>query len=163
MNTNATLRSTLTTRALLCVVLVLASAPAAHAQGPTSAADSLALMQAIYRVAFSNGTQTAHAAALPELVCVKGQPPNTDPPQVVLDTLQAGRVLLVRPMSACTIDPRVTARSSTSLVVDTLTGKRGISIAAAAPKFASDVHSGDHLLPAWAVVGGVRLDGATDQ
>lgn len=109
----------------------------ANAQEPATPADSISLMIAIYEVALTNGIRTAHAAALPELVCVRGLGGVGDPPQAVLDALAKKSALLVRPLSACRIEP-LREISSVSLVVDTLTGKRGISISAGEPKFEPD-------------------------
>jgi hypothetical protein len=110
---------------------------ACRAVGPTTGADSLALMNAIYLVALSNGTQTAHAATGPEVVCARGLRPDSDPPAAVIDALQKDRSLLIRPMSACIQEPVRSTRDG-SLVVDTLTGKRGISISVTEPVFAAD-------------------------
>lgn len=106
----------------------------------SAADDSLALLIAVYGAAFSNGTRTAHAAALPELVCIRGIGPAVDPPAGVLEAMRRGRTILVRPMSVCRVEPPGADRrqSGNSLVIDTLTGKRGISIHASAPKFDSD-------------------------
>ena len=90
--------------------------------------DSLAMTIAIYTTAFTNGTGTAHGAAQPEVVCVRGFAARTDPPAEVIAALQKDRTMLVRPMSVCRVDPLSGAARSVSLVVDTLTGKRGISI-----------------------------------
>jgi hypothetical protein len=125
-------------RILTVVALLGETAPAlAQAQGPTTAADSMALAITIYSVALSNGTETAHAASLPEVVCVGGVRPGVDPPRAVIDALQENRTLLVRAGSACRTEPLI-AKRSVSLVVDTLTGKRGISIFANEPTFAGD-------------------------
>lgn len=128
-------------RCLLTVLaagLVTGMPLSVQAQGPTTRADSVALVIAIYGVAFTNGTQTAHAATLPDLVCVQGPRPGVDPPRAVLDALQRDRSLLVRPMSACKTEPLGGATRGISLVVDTLTGKRGISVSAGEPKFEAD-------------------------
>lgn len=99
------------------------SAPQARTSG-----DSLAMMIAAYTTAFTNGTGTAHGAAKPEVVCVQGLAARSDPPAEVVAALQKDRTMLVRPMSGCRIEPLSGATRSVSLVVDTLTGKRGISI-----------------------------------
>jgi hypothetical protein len=100
--------------------------------GPVSAADSLELFKAIYAVAFTNGTGTAHSAKLPDVVCVQGYPPATDPPPSIITALQENRTLIVRKFSACTMAPMT---ASESRVIDTLTGKRGISISVSALVF----------------------------
>ncbi|MBL0171316.1 MAG: hypothetical protein IPP90_11390 [Gemmatimonadaceae bacterium] len=124
----------------MAVAIGLASCMSAtvRAQGPTTMADSMALAITIYGVAFTNGTQTAHAATQPELVCVQGPDPGVDPPRVVIDALQQGRAMLLRPMSACKVMLLGAAPRGTSLVVDTLTGKRGISVSVGEPSFATD-------------------------
>lgn len=115
-----------------------ASMRTTDAQTPTTQADSAALAVAIYRVAFTNGTHTAHAATLPDVVCVQGQRPGVDPSPAILDSLQEGRSSLVRPMSACKIQALRGSPRGVSLVVDTLTGKRGITVWAGEPTFAAD-------------------------
>ena len=101
--------------------------------GPTSAADSLDLAIAIFRAATERGTYTAHPAPLPRLVCLaRSGEGEADPPAAVLAALKQIDTLLVRPMSACRHQP---APRRTPTVTDTLTGQRGISIWAAAPKF----------------------------
>ena len=134
-------------RAMTAVAILAITPGLGSAQEPKSAADTLALTLTIYTAAFTNGTQTAHAAAAPELVCVRGltthpldQPlarmeSQLDPPAAVLNALQKDRALLVRPMSACRREPLRPGTGSMSLVVDTLTGKRGISISASTPVF----------------------------
>jgi hypothetical protein len=129
------------------MVLVAIATGVGCAQGPSTAADSLALTLTIYATAFTNGTQTAHADRLPEVVCVRGLTTSAldrplgrteseqDPPAAVLTALRKDRALLVRPMSACRREPLRAGTGSMSLVVDTLTGKRGISISASTPVF----------------------------
>src|SRR5687768_311372 len=104
--------------------LLAASLPASGSAQDirVSAADTLALAVTIFRVAFSNGTQTAHAAAQPELVCVGRASELGDPPTAVIDSLQSGRTLLVRPISACRREPLGRSTRGVSLMVDTLTG-----------------------------------------
>jgi hypothetical protein len=133
---------------------MVAMAGVAQAQ-PVSAADSLALSITVYNAAFRNGVETAYRAPL---VCVRGlRPPpdpgdgpresfqkrqvaTADPPLAVLAALQKDRAMIVRPMSACRTEPlgEFNRSISTSLVVDTLTGERGISISASMPVFAKD-------------------------
>ena len=120
-----------------CVTTSTAQAPAIV--GPRTYSDSLALAISIYSVALTNGTQTAHAADHAQLVCVKGTQPNADPPAAVLAALQSNRTLLIRPMSACRQEPLGgPAPRGASLVVDTLTGKRGIWVSAGVPVFNAD-------------------------
>jgi hypothetical protein len=122
-------------RSGLLAIAYLVGATSSHAQGPGTRADSLALAIAIYEVAVSNGTQTAHADTTPALVCVGGNQPATDPPAEVLEALRARRTLLIRPLSACKTEPLSREGWGRSLVVDTLTGARGISVSATAPTF----------------------------
>ena len=130
----ARVRRTLT----ILTTLLVTRVPSIHAQAPSTRADSVALLITIYGVAFTNGTQTAHSAGLPEVVCVQGQRPRVDPPREVLDALQKDRTVLVRPMSACKTQGLLNAPRGTSLVVDTLTGKRGITVHAGEPTFDAD-------------------------
>jgi hypothetical protein len=46
--------------------------------------------------------------------------------------------MLIRPISACRTEPLRGSRRGVPLVVDTVTGKRGISVSASEPVFASD-------------------------
>lgn len=132
-------RLQLTLRRTIIAAMALMIPGSAGAQDlRRSATDSLALAVTIYRVAFSNGTQTAHGVAKPELVCVRGNPWTADPPLAIVDSLQRGTTHLLRPNSACRQDRPTSAARGVSLVVDTLTGKRGISIAASEPVFSAD-------------------------
>ena len=108
---------------------------AAQSVGPQTRADSISLAIAIYEVAVSNGTQTAHSDAKAALVCVGGFQRATDPPAEVLEALRARRTLLIRPLSACKREPLGSESGGGSLVVDTLTGARGISVSSTAPVF----------------------------
>jgi hypothetical protein len=129
------------------MALVALASGVGFAQAPTTAADSLAVTIAIYTAAFGNGTQTAHTGKLPEVVCVRGitttpldRPmgrveSELDPPAEVVAALQKDRTLLVRPMSACRREQRRPEAGSMSLIVDTLSGKRGISISVSTPVF----------------------------
>jgi hypothetical protein len=124
----------------LTAALIAALVPTiANAQidAPQTHADSIALAIAVYGVALSNGTQTSHGSVQPELVCVRGVTPAKDPPAEVIAALQENRTLLVRPMSAFKTEPL--GRSiNQALVVDTLTGKRAVSISTGAPEFELD-------------------------
>ena len=126
--------------ALVGAAMIASTPITSSAQGPTTSADSLELAKVIYGVALTNGTQTAHSAAQAELVCVQGPRAGVDPPSAILDALQKDRSLLIRPMSACRQEPLMLQSliDKTSLIVDTVTGKRGISISAGEPKFGAD-------------------------
>ena len=130
---------------------------------PASAADSLALTIAIFRAATAHGTRRAHAAPLPRLVClVRGRTWTLDPPAEVVAALQRIDTLLVRPMSACRPEP---GPRRTAILADRITGRRGISIWASAPRFTRgdgsfevDLGYGEHELSAalWKCTGRKR-------
>ena len=103
----------------------LASAQA----GSLTAPDSIALLTAVYGTALNNGLRTAHANERPALVCVDGL--SGSRLDAVLAALRDSTQRLVRPASACRVEPRRGSPRGRSLVVDTLTGARGIMIRAA--------------------------------
>ena len=112
------------------IVIILAVACAtgahAHAQAAHTAADSLAAMTVIYRQADDNGMRTAHASEKPTLICVAGFP--SEPPPALLAAQSKSDGLLFRASTACRIEPLSSPSTGRSLVVDTLTGRRGIEV-----------------------------------
>ena len=110
-------------------------------RGPVSRADSLELSTVIFRTAIEHATRTSYRAPHPRLVCLAaGEQRSADPFPEVIAALQSIDSLVVRPMSACRREPlgSFAASTRTPLVVDTLTGKRGIMISASNPRFADD-------------------------
>ena len=106
--------------------VVTASSVGAQSAAPQSRVDSAALMTALYRTAFANGARTAHALERPALVCVGGA--SGDPSAAIVAALADSTPLLVRPRSACRVEPLSSPSTGKSLVVDTLTGRRGVVI-----------------------------------
>lgn len=105
------------------------SATVASAQASSlTASDSTALLTAVYGTALNNGLRTAHAGERPALVCVDGL--SGSRLDTVLSALRDSTQRLVRPASACRVEPLRGSRRGRSLVVDTLTGARGIMIRA---------------------------------
>ena len=110
----------------VAIILVAAYAAGAHAQVPRTAADSLAAMTVMYQKAVDNGMHSAHAAEKPMLICVAGF--QNGPPPALLAALSKSDGLLFRASSACRIEPLRSPSTGQSLVVDTLSGRRGIEI-----------------------------------
>ncbi len=119
-------------------LLAAAASSDAQVMRPWTSADRTALTVAIYARALANGMRTAHAAAPPEGVCVQGMRPRTDPSEAVINAHRKDGEILVRPMSACVTEGLGGEPPGASLVIDTLTGKRGIRISATAPTFNVD-------------------------
>jgi hypothetical protein len=110
---------------VLAAILLAGGVPAQSAV-PQTGADSILLMTTLYRTAFANGLRTAHAMEKPALVCVAGTA--GDPLPAVVAALADSTTFLVRPKSACRVEPLQSPSTGKSLVVDTLTGRRGIVI-----------------------------------
>ena len=110
----------------IAIILVAAYTAGAHAQAPRTATDSLAAMTVMYTKAVDNGMRTAHAAEKPTLICVGGF--RNGPPPGLLAALSNSGGLLIRAASACRIEPLRSPSTGQSLVVDTLSGRRGIEI-----------------------------------
>ncbi len=106
--------------------------------GPLDRADSLALIVAIYEMAVTNGIRVAHADTRPEVVCIAGAKTSADPPAEVMEALKPRPDIIFRPRSACRIEPVEPPQSSRSLVVDNITGRRGIVVTAEQPRMAPD-------------------------
>lgn len=110
--------------------LVLASV----ARGQT--ADSVALAVAVFRTAVVHGQLTAHAGAVPQVIClanmVKRPRGDVGPLYVGPDSTVVARVREHVPnvvsMSECTIEPRRSASDHTSIVVHPMSGRRGIVV-----------------------------------
>ena len=116
-----------TLRTFLCTLLALGWASELHAQSTaTGPQDTLAVLTVLYRRAFELGLRTAHASEKPALVCIAAG--RSDPVASFVSTLADSSSLLVRPASACRTEPLGIPSTSGSLVVDTLTGRRGIKI-----------------------------------
>jgi len=109
----------------------------AQGSSPVSATDT-AMMTAVLRTAVREGMYTAHGANPPALVCIglAGSGPLgpgylehlADPPVTLVNQLQRGRTLDIRPSSACGIQHSEGAPRHTSLVVEPRSGKRGILV-----------------------------------
>ena len=110
----------------IVIILAAACAAGAHAQAPRTAADSLAAMTVTYRQAVDNGMRTAHASEKPTLICVAGF--ENGPPPALLAAMNNSDGLLYRASSACRIEPLRSPSTGRSLVVDTLTGRRGLEV-----------------------------------
>ena len=113
--------------------------PAAVASAQTSsltASDSIALLTAVYGTALNNGLRTAHASERPAIVCVDGLSGSLL--DAVLAALRDSTPRLVRPASACRVEPLRDSPRGRSLVADTLTGARGIMIRATLRHLAED-------------------------
>ncbi len=107
--------------------------------GPLSEADSLQLAIVIFTTAVEHGTRTSYRASHPRLVCVAhGVREWTDPPEAVLAHLREIDSLIVQPISACEQQPLDNAPPGPPLIVDPLTGRRGIRVSASDPRFAAD-------------------------
>ena len=109
----------------LCLVATSACAPQ---PSPHDRFDTASLWIELYRKALDLGLRTAHASEEPVLVCVAGVDGRIL--ASVVDALAESTTLLVRPNSACRQEPLFSAPRGRSLVVDTLTGRRGIQIRA---------------------------------
>lgn len=107
--------------------------PMAARSQPT---DSIALAVAVFRTAVVHGQLTAHATAVPQVVClanmVKRPAGDARPWYVAPDSSVVARVREhvpnVVPMSECTVEPLRSVRDPTSLVVHRLSGRRGIVV-----------------------------------
>ena len=117
------------------LLLVTETAQAQSAASPVRA--DTALIAAILRTAVREALYTAHGAEPPQVVCVaidtvaaaEGPFKFIDPPASVIADLQRGRSLLIRAASACRmLAPDAPRRPRTPLVVDGVTGKRGIRV-----------------------------------
>ena len=115
---------------------VLVAVSSLKAQIPRTRADSKDILVIMYHNAFQNGLKTAHASEAPALVCVGRD--KKDAPLFVLSALADSTRLLIRPLSACRTEPLRSPSTGQSLVVDTLTGKRGITIDVYGPAFNAD-------------------------
>jgi hypothetical protein len=119
------------------VFIAVLPAPAGAQANSLTTSDSVALLTAIYGTALNNGLRTAHASERPELVCVDGLRGSLL--DAVVAALRDSTQRLVRPALACRVEPlRASPRTSRSLVVDTLTGARGILIRATLPQLADN-------------------------
>lgn len=117
------------------LLLVTGTAQAQPAASPVTA--DTALIAAILRTAVREALYTAHGAEPPQVVCVaidtvaaaEGPFKLIDPPASVIADLQHGRSLLIRASSACRMLPPEAPRGRrTRLIVDGVTGKRGIKV-----------------------------------
>lgn len=119
------------------LLVSIVPAPAVRAQaGSLTNADSVALLTAIYGTALNNGLRTAHANERPSLVCVDGlSGPILD---AVLLALRDSTSRLLRSAVGCRVEPLRGTRDGKALVVDTLTGARGILIRANLTTVADD-------------------------
>ena len=106
-----------------CVALFLTTSAAA--QGSLTTADSVSLLIAAYGTALNNGLRTA-ADKQPGVVCVDGLSDSLR--DDVLTALRDSTQRLLRPVLACRVEPLRSSVRGRSLVVDTLTGNRGIII-----------------------------------
>jgi len=126
---------------VVVAVCFLAGAQGLLAQStsaPTSAADSLELAIVILRSAIQNGVTTAYPATLPRLVCVATLDPRADPPPSALPMLASPDSFVIRPQSACRVDSLPSSLTEQPLILDTLTGQRGIEVSASNPTFLQD-------------------------
>jgi hypothetical protein len=106
--------------------------------GSRVGATDTAMMAAVLRTAVREGMYTAHGANPPALVCIglAGSAPLgpgyleqlADPPITLVNQLQRGRTLDIRPSSACRLQHSEGAPRHTSLVVEPRSGKRGILV-----------------------------------
>ena len=110
----------------IVIILAAACATGAHAQALRTAADSLAAMTVMYQQAVGNGMRTAHASGKPTLICIAGF--ENGPPPVLFAAMNISNELLFRTSSACRIETPQSPSTGRSLVVDTLTGRRGIEV-----------------------------------
>ena len=131
----------------LTLLLVVTMSPPLLAQrgAPTTGPDSAALWGVIFRAAVDSGLRTSYPAARPRLVCVAFHrsvradgtvEALSDPPAGVIATLAQIDSLIVRPVSACRLEPLGDGLSEIPLMVDALTRKRGIRVSASSPQFA---------------------------
>jgi hypothetical protein len=108
-------------------------------RAPSTGEDSLQLNILILRTAVSLGTESAHPASLPRLVCLSQVgPEGPDPSPATIAALQQPDSLVLRPVSHCRQDLLNATPTDIPLLVDTLTSKRGIRVSASQPVFASD-------------------------
>ncbi len=124
-----------------CAFIAFACTPivcVAQGRAVITAADSALIETVVYTTALLNGTGTAHASDGPEVICVAGWSPTADPTPSVIELLQRVRASLVRPKSACYVEPLLLGQGGKSLVVDSLTRKRGISISVSFPTIEAD-------------------------
>jgi hypothetical protein len=113
----------------VCIAVLLSASPVA-AQGWLTPGDSIAMLITAYETAFRNGLGTAHGSNdTTGVVCVDA-PEGMLLADTVLTTLQASRRVLVRRSTACRRDATSDFGHSVSrsLMIDTLTGRRGIRI-----------------------------------
>jgi hypothetical protein len=94
-------------------------AVAAQSGAPGSARDSVAFSIAVLQYALDS---LAHD----DMACVADA--GRDPTPRVLAAIAPARSRIVRPLSACRVDSKRRPGDSTSLVVDTLTGRRGVRV-----------------------------------
>jgi len=120
---------------LSALLLVAGTVQAQPAASPVTA--DTALIAAVLRTAVREALYTAHGAEPPQVVCVaidtvvaaEGPFKLIDPPASVIADLQRGRSLLIRASSACRmLPPEAARRPRTRLIVDGVTGKRGIKV-----------------------------------
>jgi hypothetical protein len=128
--------------AVLILVLVTGLVRSLSGQGspaPATGADTLQLTIVILQTAVSLGIKTAYSASLPRLICVslKGTG-ESDPSPAALAALQKPDSLVLRPISACRNSAKDTLRTDVPLLIDTVSGQRGISVSASQPLFGSD-------------------------
>jgi hypothetical protein len=117
---------------LIGCLLHIPIATGAQQSGIVAPIDSTALAVAVFRTAIVQGQLTAHGRAIPEVLCLATASRRAgqrygEPDSIVVARVRE-QVQMVRPISACRIDPLQGAPWNTSLVVETATGRRGLVI-----------------------------------
>jgi hypothetical protein len=128
------------TRGIACTVVAVVFAFGCRPAARASSAAQPDLVVAVLQTAIRYALDTAYR---PEVVCVSdlndgraGEARELDPPAAVLSRLTVPRDILLRPISGCRQEP-LSRPVNRQLVVDTLTGKRGLRVRATAPIFTS--------------------------
>src|SRR4051812_42309399 len=114
---SAPTRLPMLSRRILPAAAVLLAPMAGRAQDafPVTAADSAAVAVAAFRTAIVHGQLTAHGDAVPDVLCLARMLPVPSPgtfldrlgePDSAVVALLRDRVGNVRPMSACSVEPR---------------------------------------------------------
>jgi hypothetical protein len=127
---------------LLAFLLMWPLVVRAQSSPAGEATDSTSLFAAIFRVAAVHGQLTSHSDAVPQVFCLARRDSGVAdgnwmgrlvaPDSVVVARVRE-RVPKARPLSACRVRPRTSARNNRTAVVERATGRRGILIWAMAP------------------------------
>lgn len=123
----------------IALLLGCGGAGAGHEVGSAAQAGGLELTEVVFRSAVEHALRTASREPAPRLVCLsRSEREAIDPSPAVVASLQRVDSLVVRPISGCRFDAVNRWMTGHPLMLDTLTGQRGIKVWAAEPRVLED-------------------------